>query len=189
MSRPLRSDAERTVRAILRAADKVLSENPGATLQQIAEVAGVARTTVHRRFATREALIEAMNAAMLEQIEEAIDAARPRTAPVQVGLHAVTANLIRVKSSWRFTGAQFSVSNPDIQCAAERVQGKSELLFDRLTESGLLAPQADRDWTVRTYHALLHQAILRHQETGEPAEALADLVVTTLLGGLGTSPG
>ncbi|WP_219910707.1 TetR family transcriptional regulator [Saccharothrix carnea] len=33
----------------------MLSVNPGASTEQIAEAAGVARTTVHRRFANRQA--------------------------------------------------------------------------------------------------------------------------------------
>ncbi|MGO4427746.1 TetR/AcrR family transcriptional regulator, partial [Streptomyces sp. MCAF7] len=46
-SRPLRADAERTMTAILEAAERTLSRDPAATMEQIAEAAGVARTTVH----------------------------------------------------------------------------------------------------------------------------------------------
>jgi AcrR family transcriptional regulator len=42
----LRADAERTVHAILAAAERVLSADPAATMEQIAEQAGVARTTI-----------------------------------------------------------------------------------------------------------------------------------------------
>lgn len=188
MPRPLRADAERTVRAILEAADRVLSENPAATLQQVADVAGVARTTVHRRFATREALVDAMITAMLDQLEEAIDAGRPETAPPLVALHQVSANVIRVKSGWRFTSNQLAITNPATQDVLARIRTKSELLFQRLAGAGVLADRVEQDWVVRIYHALLHEAIVRHADTGEDADGLAEKVVSTLLWGLGANP-
>ncbi|MDG4862728.1 helix-turn-helix domain containing protein, partial [Streptomyces sp. T-3] len=58
--RPLRADAERSVRVILEAAERVLAADPAASMEHIAEAAGVARTTVHRRFANRQALVDAL---------------------------------------------------------------------------------------------------------------------------------
>ncbi|HEY9379181.1 MAG TPA: TetR family transcriptional regulator, partial [Jiangellaceae bacterium] len=55
MGRPLRADAERSVRAILEAAERVLADDPSASMEQIAEAAGLARITVHRRFASWQA--------------------------------------------------------------------------------------------------------------------------------------
>ena len=109
---PLRADAERTVHAILEAAEQVLSADPAASMEQIAEQAGVARTTVHRRFATREALIEALAASAVRQIEQAVAASRPRTAPPLVALHQGTANLLGVKLAWRFAVTQISPGSP-----------------------------------------------------------------------------
>ncbi|MFD0472836.1 helix-turn-helix domain-containing protein [Nonomuraea thailandensis] len=50
-------------------------------MEQVAEAAGVARATVHRRFASREALIEAMEVTAWREILQAVHAARPQTAP------------------------------------------------------------------------------------------------------------
>lgn len=61
------------MRAILEAAEKVLAEDPGAPMEQIAEAAGLARTTVHRRFANRQALIEALAASAKQQLTDARD--------------------------------------------------------------------------------------------------------------------
>src|SRR5690606_10620230 len=79
-ARPLRADAERTGRTSLGAAERVLGQNPNATLEQIAEVAGVARTTVHRRFAGRDELIRTMAIEAWRRMDAAVDAARPHTA-------------------------------------------------------------------------------------------------------------
>jgi len=66
----------RTRRAILGAAASVLAQNRAATLPEVAEAAGVSRTTLHRYFPDREALI---NAAVLDSeqaIEHAVTEAR-----------------------------------------------------------------------------------------------------------------
>ena len=97
MTKPLRADAERSIRSILEAAERVLSADPGASMEQVAEAAGVARTTIHRRFANRQALMDAMVVTAMQQLSEAIETGRPETAPPLVALHQITANVQRTK--------------------------------------------------------------------------------------------
>ncbi|SFP02745.1 DNA-binding transcriptional regulator, AcrR family [Amycolatopsis arida] len=66
----------RTRRAILEAAVAVLSQNPAASLGDIAASAGVGRTTVHRYFPERAHLMAALNQYALEQIAAATERAR-----------------------------------------------------------------------------------------------------------------
>ncbi|MFF4156679.1 TetR/AcrR family transcriptional regulator [Streptomyces sp. NPDC001678] len=183
--RPLRADAERTVRTILEVAERVLSEDPTASLAQIAAAAGVARTTVHRRFASREALLDAMAAHAFRQVEEAIDVGRPETAPPLVALHQITANVIQVKSGWRYTVGQPQLRDPDAVAAHARIFAKGHLLLERAQQAGLLRPDADLGWARRVYHALLEQAILEQSESGTDPDTLAAAVVDALLHGLG----
>ncbi|MFD4131200.1 TetR/AcrR family transcriptional regulator [Streptomyces goshikiensis] len=134
--RPLRADAERTVRTILEVAERVLGDDPTASLGQIAAAAGVARTTVHRRFASREALIDAMAAHAFRQVEEAIDIGRPETAPPLVALHQITANVIQIKSGWRYTVGQPQLRDPSAIAAHERIFAKGNLLMQRGAPAG-----------------------------------------------------
>ncbi len=55
-----RADALRNRERILDAAERLLEHSPSATLADIAAAAGVSRSTVHRRFADRDALLAAL---------------------------------------------------------------------------------------------------------------------------------
>lgn len=189
MSRGLRADAERSVRAILEAAERVLADQPGASLEQIAEEAGLTRTTVHRRFANRQALVDALAVSAKQQLAEAIDEARPDAAPALVAMYRVTANVLRTKSAWRFTlGNPLADTSAATAIWAEITARTLELLA-RAQREGVLDPAADLEWTRQVYYALLSEALHRPgRDQGADAQdpdALATLVIDTLLHGAG----
>lgn len=69
---PVRGRAQRTRNAILRAAVTLLSQNPAASLGEIADAANVARSTLHRYFPERTGLIEALHTFAEGEINAAI---------------------------------------------------------------------------------------------------------------------
>ncbi|MGW0735171.1 TetR/AcrR family transcriptional regulator [Streptomyces sp. NPDC002851] len=183
-NKPLRADTERTIRAILEAAERVLSANPAASMEQIAGAAGVARTTVHRRFASRDALITALAAWATQRFHDAVQAARPETAPPAVALYQVTANVLRVKVGWRFAMGGLSTDTPEVARVHAEVLASCERLFARARDTGLLQADADLDWARRVYYALIHEAAAEAPDTDAAVDALATRVVDTLLHGL-----
>jgi TetR/AcrR family transcriptional regulator, mexCD-oprJ operon repressor len=60
MSRPRRGDARRNDEHILHVAARVLAEDPNATIQRIADEAGVVRLTIYRRYRNRETIRRAI---------------------------------------------------------------------------------------------------------------------------------
>ncbi|WP_018681604.1 TetR/AcrR family transcriptional regulator [Actinokineospora enzanensis] len=181
--RPLRADAERSVRAILEAAEQVLARDPAASMEQIAEAAGVARATVHRRFATRQALLDAMATDVVRQLDTLIDEGRPETAPPMVALHRITAGVLRLKLAWPFAMASSMDPTSPMADGQRRIADRCEDLMRRARDHGLLAPTADLTWTRQVYYALLGEAA--HATTEHDPDALATLVLDTLLHGLG----
>ncbi|WP_329333924.1 TetR/AcrR family transcriptional regulator [Streptomyces sp. NBC_00663] len=189
MGRALRADAERSVRAILEAAERVLAEDAGASTEQIAEAAGLTRITVHRRFANRQALLEALAVSAKQQLIDAIEDARPDAAPALVALHRVTANVLKVKTSWPYT---LSHATPHTETAAalwDDINARTLRLLGRAQSEGLIAPDADLKWTRQVYIGLLSEAINRpdaaQDPDGQDPDALATLVIDTLLHGAG----
>lgn len=190
MGRALRADAERSVRAILEAAERVLAQDVGATMEQIAEAAGLTRITVHRRFANRQALLEALAVSAKQQIIDAIEEARPDSAPALVALYRVTANVLRVKNTWRFTLSHATAHTPAAAVALwAEIDAHTVKLLTRARGEGLLAPDADLEWTRQVYYALLNEALNRPGADQDPAaqdaDTLAALVIDTLLHGAG----
>jgi serine phosphatase RsbU (regulator of sigma subunit) len=79
---PQRADALRNRERILDAAERMLERSRSASLSEIATAAGVSRSTLHRRFASRDALIKALDA---RPHETAIDSPKAPLPPGRLG--------------------------------------------------------------------------------------------------------
>ncbi|MCA2215513.1 TetR/AcrR family transcriptional regulator [Jidongwangia harbinensis] len=183
-TKPLRADAERSVRTILEAAERVLSDNPAASMEQVAEAAGVARTTIHRRFANRQALVDAMAATAVRHLSEAIEAGRPETAPPLVALHQITVNVLRTKVSWAFALGQPAAPGSVVAGMQQRVAYRCLELFGRIRDLGVLDAEVDLEWTRRVYYALIGES-LHGDDAGADPDVLAGRIIDTLLRGAG----
>ena len=71
--------------AIAEAGFELLSRNPGASLSEIAEHAGVGRATLHRHFASREALLIALAHQAIAEMDHAAEVARFGEQAARVG--------------------------------------------------------------------------------------------------------
>lgn len=175
------------MQAILEAAERVLSADPTASMEQIAAAAGVARATVHRRFATRDALIDELTEWAAARFGDAVRRARPETAPPLVALYQATANVLEVKIGWGFAMNHAFAAGPQAAGVLTDVRDQCDRLFRRARDAGVFRADADLDWTRRVYYALIHEATT--EPDSKDTDALATLVVDTLLKGVGANGG
>jgi AcrR family transcriptional regulator len=94
------------VAAILEAARHTLAERPGASMQEIAEAAGLHRATIHRHFASRDDLIAALRERSLEELAVGLQRARLEEGPARPALARATVALLEVSERYRM--ARFS---------------------------------------------------------------------------------
>lgn len=155
-----RADAERSIAAILDAAVPLLGERPDASMEDIAEVAGVTRQTVYAHFSSRDALLGAVVARVTEQVAVAIDAA-------ELDRGSATDALVRfVNASWQMLErTPLLLRLPVVPVGPREELDRHEPITSRLAElirRGQRAGEFDRDvppeWLLAATIALGHAA-------------------------------
>jgi AcrR family transcriptional regulator len=155
-----RADAERSIAAILDAAVPLLGDRPDASMEDIAEAAGVTRQTVYAHFSSRDALLNAVVARVTEQVATAIDAAElDRGSPSEA--------LVRfVDTSWQILErTPLLLHLPVVPVGPREELDRHEPITSRLADlirRGQRAGEFDRDaspeWLLAATIALGHAA-------------------------------
>jgi AcrR family transcriptional regulator len=183
--RPLRADAEQSMTRILEAAERVFARNPAASLEAVAQEAGVARTTVHRRFSSRDELRDALVDAVNDRLRRAMESANITTAPPLVALYQLTVATLEMKVDWRFSWELIGLGEHRGRGIDPSVTAGLEGLLLRARDGGLLRASTDIRWTSGVYRALIHEAAMA-QTDDEPPAYWANVVMQSLLCGAGT---
>lgn len=184
--RPLRADAEDSIARILKAAEHVFATDPSASLEAVAQAAGVARTTVHRRFSSRDDLLDALVDVVNAKLREAVGGANVKTAPPLVALYQLTVATLDLKVDWRAAWQFVDLGSEGARgIDADNIAELASLL-QRSVDVGLLRPGVDVRWACNVYMALIHEAATARRDDDSASE-WANLVMQTLLGGVGNT--
>jgi AcrR family transcriptional regulator len=184
--RPLRADAENSIARILEAAEQVFSADPSASLEVVARAAGVARTTVHRRFSSRDELLDALVDAVNAKLREAVAGANVETSPPLVALYQLTVATLDLKADWRASWQFIDLGSEGPRGIALDNIAALDSLLQRSRNVDLLRPGVDIRWARNVYIALIHEAATARPDD-ESASEWANLIMQTLLGGVGNT--
>ncbi|MEV1155074.1 TetR/AcrR family transcriptional regulator [Micromonospora chokoriensis] len=178
----MRVDAARNLEAVLTTGARMLAADPAASIASIAAEAGVDRRTVYRRFASREELLAAIYESRLGAIEQAVEEARLREAPVAVALHRYVEGIIAVNRRWPVELGRM-LTDPSISERRNRVIEEVGAFLERATSEGLLRPGLPAGWASALLPQLMNLAVA--QLPHHSAAQAADVVVDAFLHGTG----
>jgi AcrR family transcriptional regulator len=181
----VRADATRNLERVVSTGARLLAGDPSASIADIAAAAGVDRRTVYRRFASREELLAAVYQARYDAVEQAIDAAWLREAPVAVALHLYVEGVIAVNRTWPVETSRL-LAEETIRERRRRLTGEVDLFLRRATDEGLLRSDLPPGWVGKLLPPLMRNAADELPDLS--AGQAADVVVETLLRGVGAAP-
>lgn len=165
----------RTRQAVLDAAAAVWAHDFSASLSAIAERAQVSRSTLHRYFTDRQALVDALlldSLALLETLDDGGAASAPAMDTLEQYLRAGVEMGDRV--IFLFADPNRFVGNP--HWSADDGDGEMRALVDRARADGAIDERIPTSWAVSVYYALLYTAAeVSNQDM--PRHVAADLAV------------
>lgn len=173
--------------ALLNAAAATLARNPGASLNEVAQAAGVGRATLYRYFPTREVLLRELALEAIRQTDEAIAPIRAKDLNSKETLKQVVEALIPLGDRFHFLMSELAVyGNPDVASAYERQLQTFVELVNAVKAEGGMSPDVPTAWGVATIDALIWAAWSSVEEGYIARRDAASLVFRTLFDGLGT---
>jgi TetR/AcrR family transcriptional regulator, mexCD-oprJ operon repressor len=173
-SRPRRADAERSIEAILEAALAALTNDPDASMSEIARRAGVVRATVYVHFPTRETLIAAITDRALAETSEALHAVDVRDGDPAEALSRMLAASWRILGRYHALVAINSRLGPgDLRSMHEPILRQLRPLLKRGRRTGAFNPDLPLDWMQTVLLELVHAAS-REVSTGRLSEPKAE---------------
>lgn len=138
MTDDLRADARRNIDSILEAAARVLAEDPGASMREIAVAAEVSRPTVYRHFADREELIEAIKLKVMEGAFARLEAAAASTEPADEALARLIGELAEIAVRYPLLGSLIGGPHKGGSKSPDRLVACFGTLIDRGRRDGTL---------------------------------------------------
>jgi AcrR family transcriptional regulator len=181
---------------LLEVAAEVLVAYPRASLGEVAAAAGVGRTTLHKRYPTREALLLAVAHDSVDRFAEAVAgsgitllAPRATAADATAALHSLVEALVPLGARLEFLLRQPELDrDPALAARIEQLDAPIEDFVRRAQHAGAVRRDAPVWWVVSTLYALTYSAWDGVARGRLAALDAPDLALRTLLAGVGEAP-
>ena len=170
--------------AILEAAFRLFNDKPGASLAEVAELAGVGRATLHRHFTSRETLMVALAHAAQKELNEAIETAVADAESHTDGLRlALEATIPLANRQW-FLAHEPVDSDPEVARAYAADMRELATEIEKARAEGTFAEDIPTNWISIAYENLIYAAWTMVRNGDATPKQAADLAWNTLTCGL-----
>jgi AcrR family transcriptional regulator len=176
---------------IIETATRVLAEDSGASMQEVARRTGVGRATLYRYYGCREDLLRAIRVQALRECREALGGVPVDEGSAIDALEQVVAALVPVLDRYRVLAdaGPPDRSDPEQAALAEEVEGPLIRIIRRGQERGELTPELTPSLALEVIVGVL-RAARRGIVSGEvTADAAPPLAFRLLIDGLRSRPG
>lgn len=175
----------RGTRTLLDVAAEVLVADPSASLAQVAQAAGIGRTTLHKQYATRDDLLRAVGHRALDLWERAIDGVGDGP---DGGLRALVEATIPIGPQLAFLWRTPIFDHAsDIDERWRALERRAMVVLRRAQQHGVVAGTVPDWWLLQTFYALVYTAAEMVWSGHLAAREAPELFLSTFLGGLGAS--
>ncbi len=156
---PKRADARQNIASILDAATKCLAQDPGASINEIAQAAGVGRVTLYGHFPSRASLVSHVVDRAMKHTEDALE-----TIDVEGDPRDALARLL--DASWLLThrygalvvAANQALSTDQIHTAHQQPVRRMQRLLRRGRRAGVFRVDMPLHWQVAMIQSIVHGA-------------------------------
>ena len=176
-----RSDAERSVQAILAAALEALASDPDASMAEIARRAGVVRATIYVHFPTRESLLDAVMDHAVAEVAQATSDAEPERGEPKEALERV------LRATWQQLGRFHALLAINTSRLSAKELHRRHLpvttqfapLIERGQKEGVFRSDLPVSWHLAVIRAIVHTASSESQ-SGRISEAEVEAAMLTM---------
>lgn len=177
-----RAAAERSIEAILDAAQRLLAEGADASTSAVAAAASVSRVTLYSHFPTRGELLQAVAERVISRNAEAINAAALTDGPADQALDRLidTAWAKLAISRSLLAAARRELQNDALIKAHKEINQPILTLIKRGQKEGVFRTDVPDHWLLATYYALMHAFGDEVNAERLPADAADRVLKTTI---------
>jgi TetR/AcrR family transcriptional regulator, mexCD-oprJ operon repressor len=162
------------------AAQVLADRREAASLAEIAEAAGVARSTLYRYFPNRETLLQALADTAARELAARIDEARPEVLPVPEAIARITRGFIATGS--KYIALAYLWPKP-AGAADQQITEPLRRLFERGIADGTLRGDLPAEILLASYGDLIEGAITRSALSHTGVEEASAAVLSIFLNG------
>jgi len=169
--------------SLLDVAAEVLVADPAASLAEVAEAAGIGRTTLHKHYSTRDDLLRAVGHRAVDLWEQAL--AEVPDGP-DGGLRAIITSMVVVGSQLGFLWRTPALHRDQaLEERSDAMQEATLAVLRRAADRGVLAPGTPDWWLLDTFFSLIYVAAESVAEGKLAPNDAPGLVTSTFLRGIG----